>query len=102
MAADGRGRLLVVIPALNEADCIGSVIAQARERGATDVVVVDDGSTDDTAAIATLSGATVLRAPLWQAAWGAVPSRHPPGAGHASSAGINLNAASHHGAAYHA
>jgi cellulose synthase/poly-beta-1,6-N-acetylglucosamine synthase-like glycosyltransferase len=54
LEADGRGRILVVIPALNEADCIGSVITQARERAATDVVVVDDGSTDDTAAIATL------------------------------------------------
>ncbi|MBC8022311.1 MAG: glycosyltransferase, partial [Burkholderiales bacterium] len=69
---DGRGRILVVIPALNEADCIGSVITQARARPATDVIVVDDGSTDDTAAIATLSGATVLRAPLWQGAWGAI------------------------------
>jgi glycosyltransferase involved in cell wall biosynthesis len=33
---------------------------------------VDDGSTDDTAAIALLNGATVTRAPLWQGAWGAI------------------------------
>jgi len=70
--ADVSERLLVVIPALNEAACIAEVIAQARAHAGVDVVVVDDGSTDDTAAIARLSGAKVLRAPLWQGAWGAI------------------------------
>jgi len=65
-------RLLVVIPALNEAACIANVVAQARAHAGIDVVVIDDGSTDDTVSIATLSGATVLRAPLWQGAWGAI------------------------------
>ncbi len=65
-------QLLVVIPALNEAGCIGHVIAQLRAHGGVDVLVVDDGSTDDTVAIALLNGATVLRAPLWQGAWGAI------------------------------
>ena len=68
----GRERLLVVIPALNEAACIGDVITQLRENRDVDVLVVDDGSADDTAAIAILNGATVLRAPLWQGAWGAI------------------------------
>ena len=72
MTAEGAGRLLVVIPALNEAACIGAVIEQVRARGMVDVVVVDDGSTDATAAVALLSGAAVLRAPLWQGAWGAI------------------------------
>jgi glycosyltransferase involved in cell wall biosynthesis len=71
--SEGRtGRLLVVIPALNEADCIGSVIDQARAHADVDVLVVDDGSIDDTAAIAILNGASVIRAPLWQGAWGAI------------------------------
>jgi glycosyltransferase involved in cell wall biosynthesis len=65
-------RLLAVIPALNEAACIGDVIAQLRGHGGVDVLVVDDGSTDDTAAVAMLNGARVLRAPLWQGAWGAI------------------------------
>ncbi|MBL0141894.1 MAG: glycosyltransferase [Betaproteobacteria bacterium] len=68
----GPDRLLVVMPALNEADCIARVIAGARVHEGVDVLVVDDGSTDDTAAIARASGATVLRAPLWQGAWGAI------------------------------
>jgi hypothetical protein len=65
-------RLLVVIPALNEAECIASVISQVRRHTGLDVLVIDDGSSDGTGAIALLSGATVLRAPLWQGAWGAI------------------------------
>ncbi len=67
-----RERLLVVIPALNEAECIGRVIEEARAHARVDVLVVDDGSADDTAAIALIKGATVLRAPLWQGAWGSI------------------------------
>lgn len=65
-------RLLVVIPALNEGDCIGDVIRQARAHPNVDVLVIDDGSTDETAAVALFEGAKVLRAPLWQGAWGAI------------------------------
>jgi glycosyltransferase involved in cell wall biosynthesis len=65
-------RLLVVIPALNEADCIGDVIEEVHRHPGVDVLVIDDGSTDDTAAIATVKGATVISAPLWQGAWGAI------------------------------
>ena len=70
MAADER--LLVVIPALNEADCIGQVIDDVHRFPGVHVLVIDDGSTDDTAAVAMLHGAQVLRAPLWQGAWGAI------------------------------
>jgi glycosyltransferase involved in cell wall biosynthesis len=70
--ARGKGRLLAVMPALNEAACIGEVIDRIRAHPDLDVVVVDDGSTDDTAQIAARHGATVLRAPLWQGAWGAI------------------------------
>jgi len=58
----GTGRTLVVIPALNEERSVGEVI---REIHATtpdaDVLVVDDGSTDATVAVATEAGAWVLR-----------------------------------------
>lgn len=52
--------LWIVIPAFNEARVIGSVIADVR-RFAQHLVVVDDCSTDGTAAVAEAAGATVLR-----------------------------------------
>lgn len=51
--------VLVGIPAYNEAESIGSVVEGAR-RYADQVLVVDDGSGDDTAARARKAGATVL------------------------------------------
>ncbi|MCU0501514.1 MAG: glycosyltransferase family 2 protein [Anaerolineae bacterium] len=50
----------VVIPALNEAGNIGCLVAELRERAAADVIVVDNGSTDATAAEAAAAGATVV------------------------------------------
>ncbi len=53
-------RVLVAIPAHNEGVAIGSVVLKAGQY-VDEVIVVDDGSTDDTAEIAKLAGATVLR-----------------------------------------
>jgi len=53
-------RIVAVIPAHNEDRFIGSVVLKAREH-ADVVLVVDDGSTDATAQIATAAGATVIR-----------------------------------------
>jgi glycosyltransferase involved in cell wall biosynthesis len=52
----------VVIPAYNEADLVGATVAAARSLTGVDVVVVvDDGSRDDTAAVARAAGARTLR-----------------------------------------
>jgi glycosyltransferase involved in cell wall biosynthesis len=60
-------RTLVFIPAWNEADSVAAVIAEVRERLAdADVLVVDDGSTDETAARAAEAGATVASLPFNQ------------------------------------
>jgi len=54
--------LAVVIPARNEADRIAATVAAASKlTGADIVVVVDDGSTDSTAALAASAGAQVVR-----------------------------------------
>jgi len=54
------GPLSVVIPARNEAETIEGVVAHARASGATEVIVVDSRSSDDTAACAAAAGATVV------------------------------------------
>lgn len=60
-------RTLVFIPAWNEADSVATVIAGVRERlPEADLLVVDDGSTDETAARAAEAGATVASLPFNQ------------------------------------
>jgi glycosyltransferase involved in cell wall biosynthesis len=60
-------RTLVFIPAWNEADSVAAVIADVHERlPGADVLVVDDGSTDETAARAAEAGATVASLPFNQ------------------------------------
>ena len=59
--------LLVAMPALNEAATIANVIASIPEQiegfSKIDVLVIDDGCTDDTAAIAKRAGAFVVHHP---------------------------------------
>ena len=53
-------KIIAAIPAYNEGTTIGSVVLKARQF-ASEVVVIDDGSTDDTAETAALAGAHVIR-----------------------------------------
>jgi len=54
-----EGRIVAALPALNEERYVGSVVLKAKKY-ATEVIVFDDGSTDGTAEVARLAGATVL------------------------------------------
>jgi glycosyltransferase involved in cell wall biosynthesis len=66
-------RVVAIVPAWNEAGAIAAVIAEVGSVGsAIEIVVVDDASTDDTAAIAERGGATVLRLPFNVGIGGAV------------------------------
>jgi len=56
------GPCIALIPAYNEERFIGSVVLKTR-RYVDMVLVVDDGSSDDTAAVAEAAGATVIRHP---------------------------------------
>lgn len=58
-------RLLVIIPAYNEEEALGGLLAELRalphDGHHLDMVVVDDGSTDRTSEVAAAGGARVLR-----------------------------------------
>ena len=55
-------RVCAIIPAYNEAEAIGEVIRGAAEH-CPEVIVVDDGSSDDTSRTAEKAGATLVRLP---------------------------------------
>ena len=68
----GRRRIAIV-PALNEAATIGRVIREIREADADfEIVVVDDGSEDETGAVAEAAGARLVRLPFNLGIGGAV------------------------------
>jgi len=56
-------RASLIIPALNEADCLGQLLAEVPADQLHQVIVVDNGSTDDTAGVARKAGATVIEEP---------------------------------------
>ena len=66
-------RLLIISPAYNEEKSVGDVVRSLRrELPQADVLVVDDGSTDGTAAVARAAGARVVRLPYNLGIGGAV------------------------------
>jgi glycosyltransferase involved in cell wall biosynthesis len=66
-------RLLAVVPAYNEADAIAAVVSAVHEQApGFDVLVIDDGSTVDTAARAQSAGADVVILPFNLGIGGAV------------------------------
>jgi glycosyltransferase involved in cell wall biosynthesis len=69
------GTKLAMVPALNEEDSIAQVVAELRREAPDfDVLVVDDGSTDDTARRAREAGAAVISHPFNLGIGGAVQS----------------------------
>jgi len=59
-------KVILIIPAYNEATKIASVVHRCRNLPADAVLVVDDGSTDGTAGAAASHGATVISQPSTQ------------------------------------
>ncbi|AEI47483.1 glycosyltransferase family 2 protein [Runella slithyformis] len=56
--------IIVIIPAYNEEEAIGEVIAEIPKEWVREIVVVDNRSTDQTALRAAEAGATVVHEPL--------------------------------------
>jgi glycosyltransferase involved in cell wall biosynthesis len=53
-------RICVIIPALNEEECIGRLAASLPRPLVSEVIVVDNNSSDRTADVARAAGATVI------------------------------------------
>jgi len=58
--SNGRPKVIAAIPAYNEEQFIGEVVSKAR-RHVDEVIVIDDGSTDNTSKVARTAGAKVIR-----------------------------------------
>jgi glycosyltransferase involved in cell wall biosynthesis len=70
---DHNSQHLAIVPAYNEARTVGEVVRSLHAHVPDfDVLVIDDGSTDDTSDVATAAGATTLRMPFNLGIGGAV------------------------------
>lgn len=67
----GSRSCLAVIPARNEQDTVGEVVRGVMATLNCSVLVINDASTDDTAAVAAAAGATVITLSFQLGAWGA-------------------------------
>jgi glycosyltransferase involved in cell wall biosynthesis len=91
---------VAIVPARNEADCIAGVVKEIRgfDPG-FEVVVVDDGSTDRTAAIAAAAGARVVRLPFNLGIGGAVQTGFRYALEHGFQLAVRLDGDGQHDAA---
>ena len=97
---NGR-RVLIVIPAWNEEACIADVVREVRgELPGVGVLVVDDGSTDHTAAIAAEAGATVARLPYNLGVGGAMRLGYRYGHEHGYDVVVKVDADGQHDPRY--
>ncbi len=72
---DPQSRYLAILPGYNEAETVAGVIASIRLHApAFDILVIDDGSTDETRSVAEEAGAMVVRHPFNLGIGGAVQS----------------------------
>lgn len=104
VGADGvqpTQRVLIIVPAWNEAESIGGVIAEIRDAlPFVDVLVVDDGSTDDTAAVARSAGAVAVRLPYNLGVGGAMRLGYRYARDHDYDVAIQVDADGQHDPAY--
>lgn len=61
---DKDHKVFIIIPAYNEVESITSVIKDLKKHGYNNIIVVDDGSSDDTANTARKNNASVISHPI--------------------------------------
>lgn len=99
--ADLPSRVLAIVPAWNEQDAVGQTVAALREaHPALDVLVVDDGSGDRTAAVAEAAGAQVARLPFNLGVGGAMRTGYRYAIRHGYDAAVQVDADGQHDPAF--
>lgn len=94
-------RVLIIVPAWNEQDAIAQTIAEIRSRApGVDLLVIDDGSSDDTAKRAAAAGATVCQLPFNLGVGGAMRTGYRYALRHDYDAAVQIDADGQHDASY--
>src|SRR4029453_12391727 len=90
-------RKLAIVPAYNEADMVARVVRDInRQAPDFDVVVIDDGSIDETAALAEAEGAAVIRHPFNLGIGGAMQSGYKYALRHGYDVAVQAAGAGQH------
>lgn len=91
------GRVLVIVPAWNEESNVGHTVREIKAADPSyDVVVVDDGSTDQTALAAREAGAVVLQLPFNLGVGGAMKTGYTYAQRHGYEYAIQVDADGQH------
>jgi glycosyltransferase involved in cell wall biosynthesis len=94
-------RVLVVIPAHDEQASLPTTLAEVRGRApGVDVLVVDDGSRDDTTRVARAAGVTAVRHPVNLGVGGALQTGFRWAVRHGYDVAVQLDADGQHDPAY--
>jgi glycosyltransferase involved in cell wall biosynthesis len=92
-----HARTLIIVPAWNEAQNVGNTVREIRDlEEGYDVVVVDDGSSDDTAFVARDAGARVLILPFNMGVGGAMRTGFTYAQRHSYDRAIQVDADGQH------
>ncbi len=102
MAIDpAQPRVLVIVPAWNEEASVGATVREIRAANPdVDVLVVDDGSVDQTATRAERAGATVCRLPFNLGVGGAMRTGYRYAVRHGYDITVQIDADGQHDPAY--
>lgn len=93
----GTPAALIVVPAWNEEQVVGDTVREIRATvPGVPVLVVDDGSTDQTAAVADAAGALVLRLPYNLGVGAAMRAGFRYAVGHGYAAAVQVDADGQH------
>lgn len=94
-------RVLIIIPAFNEETCIAQVVRQLQVLSVrADILVVNDGSTDQTARVAGSAGAKVLTLPFNLGIGGAVQAGYQYALRHGYDIAVQIDGDGQHDTAF--